>query len=393
MTDSRRNPWLDLVRCVAIGLVLLRHGERAVADAQGAPDALQTLFLNGWIGVDLFFVLSGYLIAKHLIGAGIGTPRFQAWRYLALRALRIMPAYVAVMALVIGGLFPFYAIDRGDLPARIAYHLLFLQDYLPSNINIVFWSLGVEEKFYLAAPLLMVALLKLRGGRSGILLVALFVAPGVFRAFAWQGAGRDFDYATFFPAFRSPFHMTWEGLVAGVAIAAGERARLIRRSALRGAAWLGASAIVLLAWMSTHDFMAEITAFDATVQPILIAALAGALTLGAVMLGGTAMPLANATRWLARLSYCLYLVHLPLIPLAIALAAGAEPGFWLAYSSTSIVAATVLHLAVERPFLDWKERLAAPRGSDNPPPPLAGGSAAALRRGLGRFRPAPDRAA
>jgi peptidoglycan/LPS O-acetylase OafA/YrhL len=67
------NEWLDLVRSLAITLVLLRHGYRAVAEnAEAAISLWSALLLNGWVGVDLFFVLSGYLITGHLLRSGIG---------------------------------------------------------------------------------------------------------------------------------------------------------------------------------------------------------------------------------------------------------------------------------------------------------------------------------
>ena len=61
--------------------------------------------------------------------------------YLAKRALRIVPAYYAVLLVVAAGLVPLYAVPQDVLAIRIAYHALFLQDYLPANIVVVFWSL------------------------------------------------------------------------------------------------------------------------------------------------------------------------------------------------------------------------------------------------------------
>ena len=218
--EGRNNPWLDLVRNLAIVLVLLRHGERALQSTSQEPlDVLQTLFINGWVGVDMFFVLSGYLIARHLFYAKT-TRTFAIRRYLAMRALRIMPAYVAVLVLVLAGAFPLYVVAPDWLAIRVAYHLLFLQDYLPSNINVVYWSLGVEEKFYLLAPLLILMLLRCRTGLLRLaLLLALFSLPVVFRTAMFLRLPEAVDYAQFFVLFRSPFHMTLEGLVVGVAIA------------------------------------------------------------------------------------------------------------------------------------------------------------------------------
>ena len=110
--------------------------------------------------------------------------------------------------------------------------------------------------------------------------------------------------------------MTLEGFVVGVAIAMAEHAGLIRPRRGRGLALLSVSAAILCIWLASHDFMARIGFHDAALQPVLIALLAGAIILGAVMLAGSPMPLTQPARALSRLSYSLYLVHLPLIPLA-----------------------------------------------------------------------------
>jgi peptidoglycan/LPS O-acetylase OafA/YrhL len=362
ITTGRNNPWLDLVRSGAIVLILLRHGERALHTAAGEPaqSFLQTIFMNGWVGVDLFFVLSGYLIAMHLLRAGVGSGDFIVWRYLAMRALRIVPAYYAVLALVAAGAFPLFSVNPQLLPVRIGYHLAFLQDYLPSDINVVFWSLGVEEKFYLLAPLLIFALLWLRAGwlRFAIL-VLCFVLPFGLRTAAFLQLHDSLDYPEFWRIFRSPFHMTLEGLVVGVGIAIAQHSGLVRPSPKIGLTILGAGAAVSVASLASHDFMAVLDLGDATLQPALIAILAGAITLGAVQLVGVSMPLTRSFQLLSRLSYSLYLIHYPLIPLVLAITAkhGAS-AFWLGYLSVSLGAALLLHLAIERPFLRVKDGLA-----------------------------------
>ena len=164
------NPWLDLVRAIAIALVLLRHGERAFSPH--GHGILHNIAVNGWVGVDLFLVLSGYLITRHLTGAGVGGDGFSYGRYVSLRALRIVPAYLASIALVLAGIFPLYRADASNVVASVGWHILFLQDYLPSNINVVLWSLGVEAKFYLAAPFLLTIVLASPSRRQAFGLLA-----------------------------------------------------------------------------------------------------------------------------------------------------------------------------------------------------------------------------
>ena len=110
------NPWLDLLRCVAIGLVLARHGHRAWVEVRGTPlQWSDYLLLNGWMGVDLFFVLIGYLIAGILIRYKPASLLSYLPNYFWRRFLRVAPAYYAALAVVVCGLVPLYAFSRDDL--------------------------------------------------------------------------------------------------------------------------------------------------------------------------------------------------------------------------------------------------------------------------------------
>jgi peptidoglycan/LPS O-acetylase OafA/YrhL len=378
---GRNNPWLDAVRAAAIALVVARHGERALSDAgHGGDGLLATIALNGWVGVDLFFVLSGYLIARHLVRAGLGTLGFSWGRYLILRALRIVPAYYAVLGLTAAGALPLFAVAPEALGWRVAYHLAFLQDYLPSNINVVFWSLGVEEKFYLAAPFLILALLRCRSARfQAFGLIGLFAAPSALRIALHSVQPGALDYATFWSAFRSPFHMSLEGFVVGVAIAVVQTRDALPITRRSGTVVLVLATTLLVAWLASHLFMARIDGFDVALQPPLIALACGGLVLGGVMLGTTPMPGAarRPAAFIAQLSYSLYLIHFPLIPLAMAVTGGSGGlTFWAGYLTISFAAALVLHGAVERPVLELKSRIAARPGRGSAaasPDALAGG--------------------
>ncbi|MCC0067622.1 MAG: acyltransferase [Rhodovulum sp.] len=370
------NPWLDLLRALAITLVLLRHGYRASLLEFGLePGAAGAAMLNGWVGVDLFLVLSGYLIGRQLARGLAESPSFDWPGYLLRRGLRIVPAYVAVLVLVVLGAFPLYTVSQEALGFRVFYHLLFLQDYLPADLNVVFWSLGVEEKFYLIAPLLIALCLRAGTPRAGLMVLGLvFLASPLLRAVTLAGSPLPLDYEIFFRGFRSPFHACLEPLAAGVAIALAERAGVLRRLAPRGLAFLAAGTLILLVWLASHEFLARIGSFDVVLQPVLIALVCAAMTLGAVLARAVPMPLAPVARGIATLSYALYLVHFPLIPLAMALAKGSEhplAGFWIVFLGLSVLAAIALHLAVERPFLLYRDRLgaaaAAPASPGNQP--------------------------
>lgn len=359
-----QNTWLDLLRSAAVLLVLARHGERAIStaadQADGAGGPIHSLFMNGWVGVDLFLVLSGYLIGRSLLRTFGAASTINVQTYFRGRALRIVPAYLFVLFVTAAGLFPFYEVAGEDMLRRIAYHVLFLQDYLPADINVVFWSLGVEEKFYLLAPLLVYALMKTSNpAHAAGILLALFLLSPAIKFMQFMSASSAPDYDAFFAAFRSPFHVSLEPLIAGVAISYVTGKNLLHLSPA-AAKWLfGLSAGAMTAWLMSHELLREISLIDATLQPMALALLFGCMVLAAASLPASlATPGSRLWRPVSRLSYALYLVHFPLIPLSLVMGTAFQLGtlqVWLVYLTLAFIAALWLHFAVEKPFLLLKD--------------------------------------
>ena len=363
--QAHHNAWLDVLRSLAIFLVLLRHGS-GVAQGNPGEGFLANLLRNGWVGVDLFFVLSGYLIAAGLIRRSRRQEgSLVATSYFTDRILRIVPAYFAVLILCYLGFFPGFSPSASDPDRSLFAHLLFLQDYTGADINVVFWSLGVEEKFYLVAPLLVLGLARPRAlsGCAALAACLLLVSP-VCRAVAFEAMGASVDYGEFFRTLRSPFHMSIEGFVVGIFVAV-LHSRGVVFPARHASLGLGLSALALLAWLGSHEFLLTITRFDAWVQPTALAALFGWMVWCAVSLGDRRPAFEPFFRVNARLSYALYLVHFPLLPLAAALAQDQGQGaFWAGYLALSYAAALVLHFAIEKAFMQLK-----PSRSENGPRP------------------------
>ncbi len=164
MTTIRRHePALDGIRGIAILLVLFTHCNWVFRQTKVTKWFLPAMTF-GWCGVDLFFVLSGYLITGILLRTKMATNRTAS--FYARRFLRIFPIYYLCLSAVLlaaphwawmKSLLPYYRI--GD---RIAY-FAYLQNWLsfrhslqtPPNILGHFWSLAVEEQFYLVWPILV----------------------------------------------------------------------------------------------------------------------------------------------------------------------------------------------------------------------------------------------
>jgi peptidoglycan/LPS O-acetylase OafA/YrhL len=149
-----RAPGLDLLRVCAIGLVLLHHFRHL----PGAPEGLRWFALRADVGVDLFFVLSGWLVGGQLWRERARTGGGRMWRFWRRRWWRTVPAYLAVLALlaVLG------RVRGADVPAM----LLFLQNHLAPHAWLTSWSLCIEEQFYLALPLVVWAGAEVAGGSS-----------------------------------------------------------------------------------------------------------------------------------------------------------------------------------------------------------------------------------
>lgn len=167
---KKRIPELDGLRGLAILLVLVFHyiTQEGVQPAGSVPALLQRIVIMGWTGVDLFFVLSGFLIGGILMDVRDSQSYFKTFYFR--RFFRIVPiyylwivAYIAVVGLA-GGMLTRLSNSgvRPPLDLEIASHFLFLQNIVPIALFGIagawfghLWSLAVEEQFYLVAPVVV----------------------------------------------------------------------------------------------------------------------------------------------------------------------------------------------------------------------------------------------
>ena len=353
------------VRAIAIILVLFRHGIDAL-ETKFDIDQTSTLVVflsNGWSGVDLFFVLSGFLIGYHLLlrwpANSADLSKFLKV-YAKKRALRILPVYFAGIALAVALPSHVFSLASTDISYDLVVHGLFLQDYLYSNFIVSLWSLATEVKFYMIAPFL---LLIFRKSRVSYLVSAVVLTIGVIiysQVNTLLNTEWLTSYSDFFWVLRAPFHFAVGGLLLGLCVA-----RLYLNDSIPG--WvknhgnrLSYSVIFLLiAGLSYTPMMTDGAQWIVSIVAIpVISLLFCALLIGAIYSKGRLNSLygSKLSRFISKISYPLYVVHMLVIPLSIEWASSIIE-FSVIYLTLSITLGYLMHLLIERPFLTFKESL------------------------------------
>ncbi|MET9680634.1 acyltransferase family protein [Streptomyces coeruleorubidus] len=334
------------LRAVAVGLVVLSHA--GVSRVSG-----------GYIGVDVFFVISGFLITSLLLRELATTGRVSVRSFYARRALRLLPASSLVIAVTLGGAWLFLSKARlaeyaGDALASALYAVNFRlaaagTDYLAQNSPPSpfqhFWSLAVEEQFYLVWPLLLLLTWRVAHGRRRLVAVPLGVL--CLGSFA---AGVVVTNSSAPWAYFGSLTRAWElGAGALLALATG---RLERLPAALAAplTWLGLACVTLSAlWYDDETLFPGYHALLPVAGTVLVLAGGCAPTShGAGWLLGR-RPLV----WLGGLSYGWYLWHWPLLviaPAALGRAAGtADVPLALGLSAAALGLAWLTLRLVENP--------------------------------------------
>ncbi|MGB3069239.1 MAG: acyltransferase [Ottowia sp.] len=305
------NPALDGLRGVAILLVILSH-------------AHVPMFDGAFFGVDLFFVLSGFLITSLLLMEWRANGQFDYWRFYRRRFYRLMPAlllFLATYALVAPLLWP----DLTDVYTDVLWSALYLADYgiaffdHPDTL-LHMWSLSVEEHFYLLWPLVLALCLRRTrlggalGGSAWKVLAAMWVIATLWRIF-WVGQEQVF-YAIFFR-----FDTRASGLLAGALLAAllVERPAFIEALSkrMRYALWLPLMVPILMAqsWDDYNALLWGMTVVECAAVVVLVAILPSR-TPGTAHSGSglvSEMLSTPALVGLGRLSYGVYLWHYPVV--------------------------------------------------------------------------------
>ncbi len=312
------------MRALAVLLVLFAHG-----GIRG--------FAGGYVGVDVFFVVSGFLITGILVREVRRTGRVSIAGFYARRARRILPAAtvtLVVIAVVSGAAFTYARVD--EVLAHVGWAAVFAANihsarsgtgYFDTDTFVSpvqhYWSLAVEEQFYLLWPALIAVLVLIRRGHGRtrtsagppawsdtsrrLRRVALAIAVLSVLSFLWSVRSTATDPQ---PAYYSTVARGWElGIGAALALAAGRIGRL-RGWVKALASWTGLAAIAFAAveFTPATPFPGHMAAV-----PVLGAALLLAGGIHGPVYGAALLLDRQPLRWIGDISYSLYLWHWPLL--------------------------------------------------------------------------------
>jgi peptidoglycan/LPS O-acetylase OafA/YrhL len=270
----------------------------------------------GWVGVDVFFVISGFLITTLLLEEAQRLGRISLRRFWARRALRLGPALLCAIAFALTLSFLCTSTTREDTVTGVPWVLFYSGNWVravgPNTLGLLghTWSLAIEEQFYFLWPLLCVALVARARNltKAAVVVSGLAMADAVYLMFAMTHWGSLRAY------YGTDTHAV--GLLAGSALALGI---LSRQSAPRSEGarqrYLGALAVVSLvifvcicAVYSSAQTESALVIMAATLASVVLVARLVLKPIGGI----AALFSCSSAIWLGKRSYGIYLYHLPI---------------------------------------------------------------------------------
>ena len=336
-------PGLDGVRAISILMVMSSHSGFH--------------FIPGVLGVTIFFFLSGFLITSLLLDEYGNHGTINIPKFYARRVLRLYPPLLAYVAIVLAGLlFLGKEIDPVGLTGALFYFANYLYALQTQNLEafgLHLWSLSIEEHFYLFFPPLLLLLLGKRIPPVVPLTVLCFVplllrlavasttSPLVYPVYTTAATEMRFDSILF-------------GCVTAIAIRQPQGISLIKL-ATHPATAVSAGLLLLAAEFFPSQFFRQTLRF--TLQNLALVSLVLAAVFSPHFLSAKRLLNSSLVRWIAVLSYSLYLWHVGVFEWVRHLAGSIPPPLihvlgWLA----SFAIALLIHFAVERPIVRLRKR-------------------------------------
>ena len=357
-------PELDWIRFLAFCMVFLLHGFAQAPTqytALGVPESLAKnaivpLVSAGGYGVDLFFALSAFLITKLLLMERNRTSAIHVASFYVRRILRIWPLYFAF----VGAVSIFELARNVNPPGYFVAHWFFVGNWYTVTLGLRnsliehMWSVSVEEQFYILWPLLMA---RLNTKHFASALVLIYAGSNVLRASLVY-----LSYPDSVPLWCNTFTHLDAFIVGGLLATALHNRDIVLSAVVRAGLFL--VAFVVFWQLGQYPFAGYFSLYPLWTYPL--AAFASGLSILAAIARRPTQSLSlvsKATSYLGKISYGLYVFHIPAIHLA-RYVFGAEDfpydATWLLRASfaavLTLVASFISYELLEKPFLRMKRR-------------------------------------
>jgi peptidoglycan/LPS O-acetylase OafA/YrhL len=330
--DRAFRPDVEGLRAVAVTLVFLYHfGVRPL--------------VGGYVGVDVFFVISGFVITGLLLRERTFTGKTGILGFYGRRARRIIPVATFVIVVASIGLVVLSGVSVARESATNArWTALFLGNIRHDILLGPYWSLAIEEQFYLVYPVLFLVVATVGRRRSLRARLGVFLTVVVVASFWWSLASSPGSPA----AASSTFTRAWELAVGGLLAVCASPLKKMPATLAASVTWAGLVGLMIIAFSLKYTYFAA--ANTAAALPVLATAL--------IILGGTAAPRNGAEtllrrapfKWIGRWSFSIYLWHWPIFILVVARWHPATSLVYIPLGALVLIVSAGSYFAIENPI-------------------------------------------
>ncbi|BAU55407.1 acyltransferase family protein [Mucilaginibacter gotjawali] len=360
----KRNVQLDFLRFVGVFLVMVNH--IYVKGDSILDNVFKVIRVGGWSGVDLFFVLSGYLVSGLIIKEHKLYGSFNASRFLIRRGFKIYPTYYIFI------LFSFFlgiyskSVTHKPTLAGLFHESVFVANYFSLN-NSHLWSISVEEHFYFALALVFLLLLKYKKVqlKSFVLIYIFLLVIGIgFRLYNY------FTYSDYdFPRDYTKSHFRFDALFFGVLIAYLVNFKEEFITYILNHKYKIFFVILSVILLSTNFIFDRehyhiVSVFNLAFNPICY----GYLMVVIIHIDkGAFLKVISPLAYIGTYSYSIYLFHRLFDNIAIHAFKNGGIFYYLFYFSSAFIVGIIISKSIEYPIISIREKYFPSRSKKNQP--------------------------